>query len=113
LEEIFGGLKGGVRLCGTGGKVELETHPNLMEPLPGLKMLRRPTYHLPLKVWLAFLELNKGSSEAGIGSDQQRGITLIKVKGCLADCLVGDLGGFVRQETVKGCWCPAGEEVIG
>ena len=33
LEEIFGGLKGGVRLCETDGKVDPGTYLNLMEPL--------------------------------------------------------------------------------
>jgi hypothetical protein len=38
---------------------------------------------------MAILELNNGSFETGIGPDQERGITLIKVKGCLKGCLVG------------------------
>jgi hypothetical protein len=38
LEEIFGGLKGGVRLRGTDGKVKLDTNPNLMEPLKCMRM---------------------------------------------------------------------------
>jgi hypothetical protein len=76
-------------LSGTDGNVELETYPNLIEPLTVVKMCRRPTYHPPLKVPMAFIEPNNGSFEAGIGSHQKKGLTLIKVKGCLAGGLVG------------------------
>jgi hypothetical protein len=113
LEEIFGGLKGGVRLRGTDGKVKLETHPNLVEPLRGMKLCRRPTYHPPLKAPMGFLASKNRSFEAGIGSDQERGITLIKVKGCTVGSMVGGLSGFMGKETVKGCWCLRREIVIG
>ena len=64
-----------------------------------------PTFQLMLTALLAFLESANGSFEAGIGSDQERGFTLIKVKGCTVGSLVGGLSGFMGKETVKGCWC--------
>jgi hypothetical protein len=72
-----------------------------------------PTFQLPLKVLLAFLELNKGSFKAGIGSDQERRITLIKVKGCTVGGLVGGYLDLWDWKAVIGCWCLVGETLIG
>jgi len=54
-----------------------------MERLRGVQIWHRPTYRPSLKASMAVLESNNGFLEAGIGSDQKRGLTLIKVKGCL------------------------------
>jgi hypothetical protein len=62
-----------------------------------------PTFHPPLKARMAFVDSDNGSFGAWIGSDQKRGSALVQVKGCLTGCWVGDLGGFMGQETVKGC----------
>ena len=72
-----------------------------------------PTFQLMLTALLAFLESANGSFEAGIGSDQERRFTLIKVKGCTVGSLVGGLSGFMGKETVKGCWCLRREIVKG
>jgi hypothetical protein len=71
-----------------------------MEPLRGMKLWHGPTYHPPLKARVALLELNKDSFEAGIGSDQERDITLIKVKGCTVGGLVGGVNSLLLWEAL-------------